>query len=69
MIINAIGGSGNVLYSAGWDKKVIAWNLDTLSSIGEVEVEFYVNALSLDSTSSKLFASGQEGLVSVVDVK
>lgn len=70
MIINAItAGSTNRLYSAGWDKKVIEWDLNKLCSVGEVQLDHYVNALCLNSTATQLLASGEAGLLTLIGIE
>lgn len=38
MIINALEGDDGKLYSGGWDMRIVAWDLNSLSNLGSIDV-------------------------------
>ena len=67
MIINSIIGDADKFFSAGWDAKVIMWDLDRLAKVTELPVEGYVNTMALDGTDS-LYVGGANGFISALKI-
>ena len=67
MIINSIIGDADKFFSAGWDAKVIMWDLDRLAKVTELPVEGYVNTMALDGVNS-LYIGGANGFISALKI-
>ena len=64
MIVNAIIGNPDSFFTAGWDSKVIAWDLNKLEKITECAVDGYVNAMAMSSVGN-LYLAGAGGLSAI----
>ena len=67
MIINAIIGNPDMFFSAGWDAKVVAWDLEKLTKITEQPVEGYVNCMAMSSVGN-LYVAGANGYISALKI-
>ncbi|CAG7835241.1 unnamed protein product [Allacma fusca] len=67
MIINAIIGNPDRFFTAGWDCKVVAWNLEKLSKITEQPVDGYVNTMAMSSVGN-LYVGGANGGISALKI-
>ena len=67
MIVNAIIGNPDKFFTAGWDAKVMAWDLDKLSKITEQPVDGYVNTMAMSSVGN-LYVAGANGYISALKI-
>jgi len=58
MIINSITGVDE-LFSGGWDRKVISWNLEQLQKLNEVDVADPVTTMTYNHTERSLYVAGE----------
>lgn len=63
-IITAMMGhfssNSNLLFSGGYDGKVISWSLSSYEKLGEVKLHGYINSLAIDVKSGGVFAGGED---------
>ena len=62
MIINAIIGDPDRFFTAGWDAKVIMWDLGRLTKIAEQPLDGYANTMALDGADT-LYVGGANGVI------
>ena len=67
MIINSIIGDADKFFSAGWDAKVIEWDLDRLAKVAEQPVDGSVNTMALDGVDT-LYVGGANGFITALKI-
>ena len=62
MIINALLINENYLVSAGWDSKIVLWDIKALQKKQEFACESYINTLCwADKGKKQVLAGGKNG--------
>ena len=62
MIVNALLLSSTECVSAGWDCKVIVWDIGSLKKKAEIPCQYYINCLSwMDKEKKMALAGGKNG--------
>ncbi|OXA59317.1 zinc finger CCCH domain-containing protein 17-like [Folsomia candida] len=65
-IVNGIASHNDTLYTSGSDKKLIAWNLTTLSRIESLNLDGYVNDIVISDSDGTIYAGGQDNNIFAV---
>lgn len=64
MIINALLLSSKSAVSAGWDGKLVLWDLETKKQEQQYQCDSYINTLAwLDSEKKQILAGGKSGFL------
>ena len=67
MIITALLQSPDCIISAGWDHKIIYWDIGTMEKKKEFICETYINTLCwYDTTKKQVLAGGKNGYLTIV---
>lgn len=67
MIITALLQSPDCIISAGWDQKIIYWDIGTMQKKSEFICESYINTLCwYDATKKQVLAGGKNGYFTIV---
>ena len=60
---------GDKVVSAGWDTKLVLWNLSSMKKEAEVPCDSYINILSwLDPKNKQVLAGGENGYLILVQL-
>lgn len=62
-LVVALVDHDHVLYSGGYDRKVVAWDLDTYQQLGDAPVPGYINAMAVDNNEGVIYAGGENGFI------
>ena len=69
MIVNALLSLPNGVISAGWDRKLVFWDLDTQKVIREYQCDAYINTMAwLDPIKKHVLAGGANGFLALVQM-
>ena len=69
MIINALLLSSNFVVSAGWDCKLVLWDLETKKQAQQYQCDSYINTLAwIDSEKKQIVAGGKSGFLVLVQM-
>ena len=69
MIINALLLSSKSAVSAGWDGKLVLWDLETKKQEQQHQCDSYINTLAwLDSEKKQILAGGKSGFLVLVQM-
>ena len=62
MIINALLLNEDTIVSAGWDKKLVRWSIESQKNLDVTPCETYINTLAwLDKSKNQVLAGGMNG--------
>ena len=69
MIVNALLPASDAVVSAGWDGKLVYWDLESRKVAKTYQCESYINTLTwLNSSKKQVLAGGKSGYLILVEM-
>ena len=69
MIVNALPPASDAVVSAGWDGKLVYWDLESRKVAKTYQCESYINTLTwLNSSKKQVLAGGKSGYLILVEM-